>query len=491
MSSEGDMSVKDPVIRLFGRKIPLPECQIPASSQMGCQIQANSVTMGTCRDLKKTEVEKPCTVNSEQAENSSDLREESLHNNLPENEPKVTTKPVEDNMETSNIDQEKIFKKPDKILHCPRCNSLDTKFCYFNNYNVNQPRHFCKNCQRYWTAGGTMRNVPVGAGRRKNKHLASQYQHIIIASDGIPPTMLEAKDSSCHQLVSTLETASVYRSSTDNGTVLKFGPDASPLCESMESMLNLKDQKGGVDANSINGAENGEEEVSLCGSSVTNACPSTNELSENITSKPLQSYPVPPWIFPWNPGWNNVTTTAAVLPSSLHMCSPPSAYHVSMQWCPMPMVAVPNICPPSFPLQFFPGPYWSGPTLWSTGAGTVSIPSNGCLSPSSSTSNSCGSGNGSPTLGKHTRDTVFTDEEKSDLCVLVPKTLRIDDPNEASKSPIWATFGIKPDNHPILEDAICKKVRSKEGQDRVLGMSQILEANPAAISRAHSFQESI
>lgn len=74
-------------------------------------------------------------------------------------------------------------KKPDEILPCPRCNSMDTKFCYFNNYNLNQPRHFCKNCQRYWTAGGTMRNVPVGSGRRKNKNsslLGSQPNHIVI-----------------------------------------------------------------------------------------------------------------------------------------------------------------------------------------------------------------------------------------------------------------------------------------------------------------------
>ncbi|XP_008793017.1 dof zinc finger protein 5-like [Phoenix dactylifera] len=54
-------------------------------------------------------------------------------------------------------------------LPCPRCKSKETKFCYFNNYNVNQPRHFCKACHRYWTAGGTLRNVPVGAGRRKNR----------------------------------------------------------------------------------------------------------------------------------------------------------------------------------------------------------------------------------------------------------------------------------------------------------------------------------
>ncbi|KAI0523209.1 hypothetical protein KFK09_005603 [Dendrobium nobile] len=55
-----------------------------------------------------------------------------------------------------------------ETLPCPRCKSRETKFCYFNNYNVNQPRHFCKACHRYWTAGGVLRNVPVGAGRRRN-----------------------------------------------------------------------------------------------------------------------------------------------------------------------------------------------------------------------------------------------------------------------------------------------------------------------------------
>jgi hypothetical protein len=58
-------------------------------------------------------------------------------------------------------------------LPCPRCRSRNTKFCYFNNYNVNQPRHFCKDCHRYWTAGGALRNVPVGAGRRKNRPLGA------------------------------------------------------------------------------------------------------------------------------------------------------------------------------------------------------------------------------------------------------------------------------------------------------------------------------
>lgn len=56
-------------------------------------------------------------------------------------------------------------------LKCPRCESSNTKFCYYNNYSLSQPRHFCKACKRYWTRGGTLRNVPVGGGCRKNKRI--------------------------------------------------------------------------------------------------------------------------------------------------------------------------------------------------------------------------------------------------------------------------------------------------------------------------------
>lgn len=52
---------------------------------------------------------------------------------------------------------------------CPRCDSNNTKFCYYNNYSLTQPRYFCKTCRRYWTQGGTLRNVPVGGGCRKGK----------------------------------------------------------------------------------------------------------------------------------------------------------------------------------------------------------------------------------------------------------------------------------------------------------------------------------
>ncbi|XP_077210976.1 uncharacterized protein LOC143846426 [Tasmannia lanceolata] len=58
---------------------------------------------------------------------------------------------------------------PQQPQKCPRCESPNTKFCYYNNYSLSQPRYFCKTCRRYWTQGGTLRNVPVGGGCRKGK----------------------------------------------------------------------------------------------------------------------------------------------------------------------------------------------------------------------------------------------------------------------------------------------------------------------------------
>ncbi|KAJ9541430.1 hypothetical protein OSB04_027936 [Centaurea solstitialis] len=56
---------------------------------------------------------------------------------------------------------------------CPRCGSSNTKFCYYNNYSLTQPRYFCKGCRRYWTKGGSLRNIPVGGGCRKTRRARS------------------------------------------------------------------------------------------------------------------------------------------------------------------------------------------------------------------------------------------------------------------------------------------------------------------------------
>ena len=66
--------------------------------------------------------------------------------------------------------------------NCPRCGSSNTKFCYYNNYSLTQPRYFCKGCRRYWTKGGSVRNVPVGGGCRKNRRGKS----LRIPTDGVP-----------------------------------------------------------------------------------------------------------------------------------------------------------------------------------------------------------------------------------------------------------------------------------------------------------------
>ncbi|KAE8701228.1 Dof zinc finger protein DOF5.3 [Hibiscus syriacus] len=68
-------------------------------------------------------------------------------------------------------------------LPCPRCDSTNNKFCYCNNYNFSQPRHFCKSCRRYWTHGGTLRDIPVGGGTRKNdKRSRTAASHVVVVT---------------------------------------------------------------------------------------------------------------------------------------------------------------------------------------------------------------------------------------------------------------------------------------------------------------------
>ncbi|GJY84913.1 DOF zinc finger protein DOF2.5-like protein [Tanacetum coccineum] len=73
----------------------------------------------------------------------------------------------------ANQVQERKERPQERAVNCPRCKSTNTKFCYYNNYSLTQPRYFCKGCRRYWTQGGSLRNVPVGGGSRKNKRSLS------------------------------------------------------------------------------------------------------------------------------------------------------------------------------------------------------------------------------------------------------------------------------------------------------------------------------
>ncbi|TXG50737.1 hypothetical protein EZV62_023261 [Acer yangbiense] len=95
----------------------------------------------------------------------------------------IVVKPIEEILVTNSSStcpkpppagaERKAATRPQKdqlALNCPRCNSTNTKFCYYNNYSLTQPRYFCKTCRRYWTEGGSLRNIPVGGqqGFRSN-----------------------------------------------------------------------------------------------------------------------------------------------------------------------------------------------------------------------------------------------------------------------------------------------------------------------------------
>nr|QDQ29872.1 DNA-binding with one finger protein [Eleusine coracana] len=80
----------------------------------------------------------------------------------------------------------------DEALRCPRCDSINTKFCYYNNYNTLQPRYFCKACRRYWIQGGSLRDVPVGGGCRKNKRASSSFPSSSSIEKQVPVASLSA-----------------------------------------------------------------------------------------------------------------------------------------------------------------------------------------------------------------------------------------------------------------------------------------------------------
>ncbi|TKY58740.1 Dof zinc finger protein DOF5.7 [Spatholobus suberectus] len=87
---------------------------------------------------------------------------------------------------------------PEQSIKCPRCDSPNTKFCYYNNYSLTQPRHFCKTCRRYWTNGGALRNVPIGGGCRKNKKVKSSSSSS--SSSSLSRLSCDSKDFQFHGL---------------------------------------------------------------------------------------------------------------------------------------------------------------------------------------------------------------------------------------------------------------------------------------------------
>ncbi|CAH8368555.1 unnamed protein product [Eruca vesicaria subsp. sativa] len=114
----------------------------------------------------------------------------------------------------NNTTMESRKSRPNEKVNCPRCNSTNTKFCYYNNYSLTQPRYFCKGCRRYWTEGGTLRNVPVGGSSRKNKRSSTR-----LASPLSFPVMQEHQHGMSQflhmpKIVNSNASSSIYASSS-------------------------------------------------------------------------------------------------------------------------------------------------------------------------------------------------------------------------------------------------------------------------------------
>ncbi|XVE87194.1 hypothetical protein DITRI_Ditri18aG0096700 [Diplodiscus trichospermus] len=138
-------------------------------------------------------------------------------------------------------------------LRCPRCDSSNTKFCYYNNYNLTQPRHFCKTCRRYWTKGGALRNVPIGGGCRKNKNTT------ISTSVG--------KSSAAKMKTVVSE---IGRSGLGNGFDHELQSSPILWTSPQSSLLALLRTTQNPSPNALSNPHSIKQEVSLLGSHVTN-----------------------------------------------------------------------------------------------------------------------------------------------------------------------------------------------------------------------------
>ncbi|XP_077248523.1 dof zinc finger protein 1-like isoform X2 [Tasmannia lanceolata] len=107
-------------------------------------------------------------------------------------------KPMEEMVSTTcsrPLIERRTRPQKEQALNCPRCHSTNTKFCYYNNYSLTQPRYFCKTCRRYWTEGGSLRNVPVGGGSRKNKRSSSSSSAPVSSSSKKLPDLIPQNSS--------------------------------------------------------------------------------------------------------------------------------------------------------------------------------------------------------------------------------------------------------------------------------------------------------
>ncbi|OEL38112.1 Dof zinc finger protein PBF [Dichanthelium oligosanthes] len=121
----------------------------------------------------------------------------------------------------SGVRESKPRPQQDQALNCPRCNSTNTKFCYYNNNSMTQPRYLCKTCRRNWTKGGTLRNVPVGGSSRKNKQQRASAAPLAPSASSSSSSGSEKVNNVITQkLMTMMPTASAMTTTADFSNIL-------------------------------------------------------------------------------------------------------------------------------------------------------------------------------------------------------------------------------------------------------------------------------
>ncbi|CAL9761064.1 unnamed protein product [Musa acuminata subsp. burmannicoides] len=174
-------------------------------------------------------------------------------------------------------------QQPQQNLRCPRCDSTNTKFCYYNNYNLTQPRHFCKTCRRYWTKGGALRNVPIGGGCRKTKAVP------VIAAAGVCGKLgiTKAKPSSPDVLLRS-GLASGLENELSSSPILWPSPHTSHLLSLLRSSCAQNPNPILSSATSLNlGSARIKEDRTMLGSHMVAEAGGTLNTAHSLSLDPL------------------------------------------------------------------------------------------------------------------------------------------------------------------------------------------------------------
>ncbi|KAM1081026.1 hypothetical protein EV1_015459 [Malus domestica] len=113
---------------------------------------ANKVLVKEDRDVKvkKPEIRKTDVERKRPAEKKLELQNKDGREKACSSRPALL--PTTDEIEQAKAEARK------KMIPCPRCFSLRTKFHSFSNYNLSKDKRVCRDCKRLWVVGASLRN---------------------------------------------------------------------------------------------------------------------------------------------------------------------------------------------------------------------------------------------------------------------------------------------------------------------------------------------